>query len=560
MNGVWVGFGNDPKIGRRLRLDGAIVVAHNASFEERFLRAELDQLGIGPQPIPALCTLEMARNLLPCPNHRLQTCCDSLGVALTDAHSALGDARATARMLPALIRRTERRAITFGCPTPTMPRYQVLARPRTRASGMRKGDQGWIASMLTKLPITTTPADPLDAETYLDALAEALSDGKLTGEEARTLAQIAGRGGLGATEVASLHQRFLDGLRDIALADDILTAQELRELHHAAHLLNVPTYFDDLTVTASEPELTAAAPIDPMPSAVPRRPAAARPVSEGTTPAGPRVWFSPSVSPDLIVEFDTAGAVTARNITRTLRAAIYEPEDVHDPKLARAKLLGVDLVPADAARAMLRLLSASRTPTRSSDQFPQAPVRPSPAPLGGRVLARGERMGLGASRGATTIEVRAHLAGSSEIDMCAFGVDGDRTLTEERYFIFYNQPTSPQDEIRLEIADPGTHRFVVDLDRLPLWLDRIVIALTVDGPDPLANLLDADLHIIVDTAHPTITFPFASYEYTTERAVIIAELYRHPADVWRIAAVAQGFSGGLAALITTFGGTVADGR
>lgn len=39
------------------RLEGTVVVAHNAVFEERFLAAELRRAGIGVGPLPSLCSL-----------------------------------------------------------------------------------------------------------------------------------------------------------------------------------------------------------------------------------------------------------------------------------------------------------------------------------------------------------------------------------------------------------------------------------------------------------------------------------------------------------------------
>jgi DNA polymerase III subunit epsilon len=85
-------------------LAGAVVVAHNASFEQRFLHAEFVAAGMTPPTLPALCTMKLAKaSGLPLSDHKLGTCCAYFGLTFADAHAALADARVTARLLPLLL-------------------------------------------------------------------------------------------------------------------------------------------------------------------------------------------------------------------------------------------------------------------------------------------------------------------------------------------------------------------------------------------------------------------------------------------------------------------------
>lgn len=86
------------------RLRGRVIVAHNAQFDLGFLRAELARAGrVMPDPV-VLCTMEASRHYLPLlPKRRLIDCCTATGVSLVHAHSALGDARATAALLRAYL-------------------------------------------------------------------------------------------------------------------------------------------------------------------------------------------------------------------------------------------------------------------------------------------------------------------------------------------------------------------------------------------------------------------------------------------------------------------------
>lgn len=91
------------------RIDGAIFTAHNAAFDSEFIRRAIRRRPAG-DPLHAsldrrLCTLTMSRRLDPdrLLSHRLGDVCERYGVALERPHDALGDAEATAAVLPHLL-------------------------------------------------------------------------------------------------------------------------------------------------------------------------------------------------------------------------------------------------------------------------------------------------------------------------------------------------------------------------------------------------------------------------------------------------------------------------
>ena len=85
-------------------LRGRVLVAHNASFDIRFLRAELDRAGLArPAEIVSLCTMQLARDFLPGAGRSLADCCAALDIDLDGAHRASVDALATARLLAAYV-------------------------------------------------------------------------------------------------------------------------------------------------------------------------------------------------------------------------------------------------------------------------------------------------------------------------------------------------------------------------------------------------------------------------------------------------------------------------
>jgi DNA polymerase III epsilon subunit family exonuclease len=338
------------------RLDGAVVVAHNARFEEGFIAQEFARAGIRTAPLPAVCTQRLARQILAAPNFQLVSCCTVCGIELHDAHTALGDTRATAQLLTRLL--VNAPALRFPSAPVPLPRYPGLARPRTRVTGLRKGTDGWIQSLLGKLPYSTSDADPASAEAYLAAVGSALSDGKLTGIEAKALARLAGQSGMGAQQVRDLHHRYLDGLRDAALADDILTNTEYRQLVTAARLLGEPDYFADLT----EPEA------DTMHR------------TQAPKQKGQRVWCSPSVSADVRDRLTRAGFVLALNLTRNVVTAIVAAADQDNTKVARARELAIP-IRSDLALDDTLVTTA---PSASAFQQPDGAAAEGVEPTGSR--------------------------------------------------------------------------------------------------------------------------------------------------------------------------------
>lgn len=239
------------------RLQGAVVVAHNAAFEEAFLSAELARAGIQAPAMPALCTLWLGRQTFATPDHKLATLCQHAGISLEDGHAALGDTRAVARLLPRMLERYGG-PLAYPAPVPRLPELPVNAvPPKTRAAKLRKGSHGWMASLMSRLPRSASEATPAEADMYLSQLSDALQDGKIVREEAQALAKLAGSAGLGAAQVAALNERFLESMREAALVDQVLTSTELRQLRDAAAMLGTPGYFDELQPTRPAATTTA---------------------------------------------------------------------------------------------------------------------------------------------------------------------------------------------------------------------------------------------------------------------------------------------------------------
>lgn len=86
------------------RLEGRVFVAHNARFDWRFVADELLRAGWEPPEMERLCTVRMARRLVPGLRRRnLDAVTRHFGIPVPGRHRAWGDAMATARVLVRLL-------------------------------------------------------------------------------------------------------------------------------------------------------------------------------------------------------------------------------------------------------------------------------------------------------------------------------------------------------------------------------------------------------------------------------------------------------------------------
>jgi DNA polymerase III epsilon subunit family exonuclease len=94
------------------RLSGRIFVAHNAGFDWRFLSKELHMALGTPLRGRLLCTVRMARKLVPeMPRRSLDALSWYFGVSNDARHRAFGDARATAEVFRRMLERADEQSI-----------------------------------------------------------------------------------------------------------------------------------------------------------------------------------------------------------------------------------------------------------------------------------------------------------------------------------------------------------------------------------------------------------------------------------------------------------------
>ena len=198
------------------KLAGTVVVAHNALFDLGFLSSEFLRAGQQPPLWPTLCTMELAGHYTDA--RRLVDCCADAGISLDGAHSALGDASATAALLGHYIRLAPQLGIDPFEPLAARSMV-VTSAPATSDPPVKARTADLTGPDRRDLPVLaaraalTGPADE-GAGAYLDLLARALSDLDLDTAERADLHQTANLWGLDDSRVLQLQSLFV---RQLAL-------------------------------------------------------------------------------------------------------------------------------------------------------------------------------------------------------------------------------------------------------------------------------------------------------------------------------------------------------
>ena len=141
--------------------------------------------------------------------------------------------------------------------------------------------------------------------------------------------------------------------------------------------------------------------------------------------------------------------------------------------------------------------------------------------------------------------VNVVVTGNTEYDITCFGLDANDKLSDDRYMVFYNQTASPNNEIVMQ----ANGRFMVDLNRLPVTINKLVFTVNVDADS--TSTMGNVTALNFDCGEYALALNGSNF--SSEKAVIVSEIYRRNGQ-WKINMVARGFNGGLSALLANFGG------
>ena len=169
-----------------------------------------------------------------------------------------------------------------------------------------------------------------------------------------------------------------------------------------------------------------------------------------------------------------------------------------------------------------------------------------------QTLTKGQRSVLDKLAGSERLAIGIHAKSSTRngapvsLNMACIGIDANGKLVDERYMVVFDQPRTPCGAVEIKTIEQDLIGFSLDLPRLPASIERLLLTATVAGEGTLAHLESGYVRLLNERGE-CARYDFTGADFSDERALILAELYRKDGQ-WRLAIVAQGFAGGVAAL------------
>jgi DNA polymerase III subunit epsilon len=225
-------------------LRGRVPVAHNLSFDARFLAAEFGRLGysVPLDPTSGLCTMRLASHYLPTGPRTLEACCGCIGYSIESAHAALDDARATAHLLSYYMNRDGDFLGTWGEVISVAQRSDwpaITARSSGRVSRQTAAaatSQHFLERLASRAPRTEIHPD---ANSYLALLDRVLLDRQISRHEEDELVSTAQMIDLSNEDAEVLHRFYLAALGRLALEDGVITPEERADIESVATALGL---------------------------------------------------------------------------------------------------------------------------------------------------------------------------------------------------------------------------------------------------------------------------------------------------------------------------------
>jgi DNA polymerase-3 subunit epsilon len=242
------------------KIDGVLLVAHNARFDLAFLKAEIERTGKKAPWMPSICTLEASKYYQShLSRRRLDDCCEDIGVEIENAHSAAGDAIATAKlfhyfMMPdkdplprkqdlELIKNPSSASRFQGDDFRRNPHVQAQIQ-KSQEQRERKASTSSIKELNKLLKACSLSEVITDLKfdggiEYLEKVIEFLADGLISDTESKELTAMANIYSLTPSQVELAHKALLATLAVQALNDESISVTEREEITLAGQNLGL---------------------------------------------------------------------------------------------------------------------------------------------------------------------------------------------------------------------------------------------------------------------------------------------------------------------------------
>lgn len=525
-------------------LDGRVFVAHNASFDWRFLSAETNRCNTVINAQGRLCTIAMTRRLdIPTTSLRLEAVAQYWGVSQNAAHDAADDTRVTVEILRHSLVVADRLNLHLPITVADRGRSRTAYPPRAprtpcpwRYPGRLGGDRVLRKGM--KVAFTGPTEQPRETLTWL-----------------------ATRAGLDVMNSVSSRTSLLVNNRVGPQTEKAAAARA-----HQTAVVDEATFAHMLdTVRAGDPKI---APARPGPGASRSGPTSGK---NTTAPAtgpltGRRVLVlgGPHTrAAYLRSRIADMGGQAAANLTMSVTEVVALDGYETDPRWRRARSLSLPVLSPDTLSPISLVPEPTTVPAASPPTPQDAPLGTPPAhrnrpPVAAAVLGRGAVIDLpDGHRWSVDVSWSSATRSAQDIvvDVVAFVVDADEQVSADNDFCFYNQPHHPTGAVTLDLDVPSEAIVGLDLDLLPYSAECVIVAAAIDGTATFGDLGPIEL-IFRDTDGTPVARATLDAA-RRERTMLLCSVYIR-AGRWRIRSVGQGYTEGLAHLAVLHGVDVQD--
>lgn len=229
-------------------INNSILVAHNKSFDFKFLECEFLRAGIEIQPIDGICTLSMSKKIFPeLPSRKLSVLCEYLDINIENAHRAYDDCLATAKLFYEMYKIfvEEYSPIELidwfaddGLFKYPVGSYDHVEFKRLDAKKEIYKEESKMQRFINRIPDNYRHNDSNISE-YLNLLDRVLEDRLITDEELEEIEHYTTLYKLSSKSITSIHKEYFRRLVRYYLSDNYLSNSELIDLDKVSSLLYI---------------------------------------------------------------------------------------------------------------------------------------------------------------------------------------------------------------------------------------------------------------------------------------------------------------------------------
>lgn len=226
------------------RIQGQVLVAHNAKFDISFLKTEMARTGWDFPKTPTICTMQESKNFIPGLTKRnLQTCLGFLGVNQQVQHRALGDAALTTTLLNFYLsqktnaKRTVELLALLNEATkvkwPSERTFPEVPKSKSTQKHWRKSSTNSQIMKIIKnmMPDDLVGDDPDEVDlSYAQTLLEALEDGVISTAEVSALDELASSLNMSKELQLQIHAKIMRRLAEESWKDGVVSKSEQAEI------------------------------------------------------------------------------------------------------------------------------------------------------------------------------------------------------------------------------------------------------------------------------------------------------------------------------------------